>query len=327
MRRRHLTGLLGGAIATWSAGLLAQRRAVPVIGFLSVSSASAWADNLAAFRQGLKASGFVEGENVAIEYRWANGDYARLPSLANELVLRQVALITATGGPQTVRAAMAASSSIPVVFTLGADPVALGFVTSLARPNANATGVTLFTSTLTTKRLELLNELVSKATTIGLLVNPNNPNATVNTKESLAMLRSVGRQSYVANLRGERDLDRVFQALGQLPSVAIAILADPLFESQRAQIVALASRYAVPAIYPWREDVYAGGLMSYGTSITDMYRQAGVYAAKILKGAKPAELPVMQPTRLELVINLKTAKALGLTIPQSLLLRADEVIQ
>ncbi len=305
----------------------AQPSAVPVIGFLNSGSAPAWADLLVAFRQGLKETGHVEGQNVMIDYRWAEGHYDRLPGLASELVGRRVALIVATGGPPPIRAAMAATTAIPIVFTSGADPVQLGFVASLGRPGGNATGVALFTGELVAKRIELLRELVPNATTVVLFMNPNNPVAPSNAKSALAALQSLGLRGQVEKVRDAREMDAAFAALVQGRAAAAVVLADPVFETRRAQLVSLAARHAMPAIYPWREDVQAGGLISYGPSIADMYRQAGVYAGRILKGALPGTLPVLQPTRIELVINLKTAKALGLSIPQSLLVRADEVIQ
>ncbi len=300
---------------------------MPVIGFLSLSSLIPWTDNLTAFRRGLKETGYEEGRNVAVEYRWADGAQARVPGLAIDLVRRQVRVIVATGGPSVIRAAMEATRTIPIIFTSGSDPVAQGFVASLNRPNANATGVTLFTSPLTAKRVELLREIASKVTGIAFLVNPSNRNSVSNAQEVSSVVRSLGLEPLMVNASSQRDLEVGIQHLGRQRQVALVIVADPFFESQRAVIVALAARHGVPAIYPWREDAQAGGLMSYGTSITDMYRQAGTYTGKVLRGAKPADLPVLQPTRVDLVINRKSARALGLAIPQSLLVRADEVIE
>jgi putative ABC transport system substrate-binding protein len=300
---------------------------MPVIGFLSLAAAITWSDLLAAFRQGLAEAGFVEGQNVAIEYRWAENDRDRLPALAVDLVGRQVAVIAATGGPPAIRAAMQATRTIPIVFTSGADPVAQNLVATLSRPGGNVTGVTLFTGGLLKKRLQLLLELVPTAATVAFLLNPNNPTGEPSTRDAQAVVRSLGLQVQVARARTERDLDEVFQTLVQQRAGALVVVTDPFFESRRHQLVALAATHAIPAIFQWREDAVAGGLISYGTSIANMYRLAGVYTGKILKGAKPADLPVMQPTIFELVINLNTAKALGITVPQSILGRADEVIE
>ena len=327
MKRRGVPVVFASAALGWPFLAWSQQPALPEIGFLSAGSAPAWADLLVAFRHGLKETGHVEGQNVAVDYRWAEGRYDRLPGLARELVERKVALIVATGGPPPIRAAMAATSVIPIVFTSGADPVKQGFVASLGRPGGNATGVALFTGDLDAKRIELLRELAPKATTVVLLLNPNSPTAPSYAKSALATLQSLGVPGQIAQVRDAREMDATFATLVRHRPAALVVLADPLFATWRAQLVALAARHAMPAIYPWREDVQAGGLLSYGANIADMYRQAGVYAGRILKGARPADLPVLQPTRIELVINLKTAKALGLVIPQSLLLRADEVIQ
>jgi putative tryptophan/tyrosine transport system substrate-binding protein len=327
MRRRHFVLILAGAM-TSARGLRAQQTAMPVIGFLSLGAAIAWSDLLAAFRQGLAEVGFVEGQNVAIEYRWAENDRDRLPALAADLVGRQVAVIVATGGALAIRAAMLATTAIPVVFTSGADPVAESFVASLGRPGANVTGVTLFTGELQKKRVQLLLELVPSAATVAFLVNPNNPNSDdPNTRDAQSVARSLGLQVQVVPARTERDLDEVFRTLVRQRVDALVVVADPFIEARRQQLVALAATHAIPAIFQWREDVVAGGLISYGASIANMYRLAGVYTGKILKGAKPADLPVIQPTNFELVINLKTAKALGITVPQSILGRTDEVFE
>jgi putative tryptophan/tyrosine transport system substrate-binding protein len=327
MRRREFGVLLGGAAAARPLAVRAQQKAIPVIGFLSLTAAIAWPDLLAAFRQGLAEAGFVEGQNAAIEYRWAENDRERLPAMAVDLVSRQVAVIVATGGPSAIRAAMQATRTIPIVFTSGADPVAQSYVASLSRPGGNTTGATLFTGELIKKRLQLLLELVPKAATVAFLLNPNNPTGEPSTRDAQAVIRSLGLQVQVAPARTERDLDEVFQTLVQQRVDALIVVTDPFFESRRHQLVALAETHAIPAIFQWREDAVAGGLISYGTNIANMYSLAGVYTGKILKGAKPADLPVMQPTIFELVINLKTAKALGLTIPQSVLGRADELIE
>ena len=326
MRRRAFVLILAGAL-TSPRGLRAQQTAMPVIGFLSLRTAIAGSDLLAAFRQGLAEAGFVEGQNVAIEYRWAENDGDRLPALAANLVGQQVAVIVATGGVLPIRAAMLATRTIPIVFTSGADPVAESFVASLGRPGGNVTGVTLFNGELQKKRVQLLLELVPKAATVAFLLNPNSPNSGPNTRDAQAVVRSLGLQVQVASARTERDLDEVFQTLVRQRVDALVVVSDPFFETSRHQLVALAATHAIPAIFQWREDAVAGGLISYGTNIANMYRLAGVYTGKILEGAKPADLPVMQPTNFEMVINLKTAKALGITVPQSILGRADEVIE
>jgi putative ABC transport system substrate-binding protein len=326
MKRRAFVLVLCGTL-TSARGLRAQQTAMPVIGFLSLRAAIAWSDLLAAFRQGLAKAGFVEGQNLAIEYRWAENDGDRLPALAANLVGQQVAVIVATGGALPIRAAMLATRTIPIVFTSGADPVAESFVASLGRPGGNVTGVTLFNGELQKKRVQLLLELVPKAATVAFLVNPNSPTSGPNTRDAQAVVRSLGLQVQVAPARTERDLDEVFQTLVRQRVDALIVVSDPFFENSRHQLVALAATHAIPAIFQWREDVVAGGLISYGTNIANMYRLAGVYTGKILKGAKPADLPVIQPTNFELVINLKTAKTLGITVPQSILGRTDEVIE
>ncbi|MBI3708375.1 MAG: ABC transporter substrate-binding protein [Proteobacteria bacterium] len=327
MRRREFIALAGGAAAAWPRAVRAQQSAVPVIGFLSSRSPGDSPPLLAAFRHGLGDTDYVEGKTVAIEFRWAEDQYDRLPALAADLVRRQVSVIVATGGPAPIIAAMAATKTIPIVFTSGRDPVELGFVASLSRPGANATGVTLFTGELTIKRMELLRELVPKASTIAFLVNPATRGSESSTRDAQAAARSLGLQVYVVAASSERDLDAVFATLVQQQAVSLVVAADPFLESRRTQLAALAAHHAIPAIYQWRENVVAGGLISYGPRLTDMYRQAGVYTGRILKGAKSTDLPVMQPARFELVINLKTAEALGLTIPPTLLARADEVIE
>jgi putative ABC transport system substrate-binding protein len=305
----------------------AAQPATPMIGFISSTSEGSARGPLAAFHRGLKEEGYVEGQNVAIEYRYAANRYDRLAAMAAELSRRPVTVIVAAGGNVTVVAAKAATSTIPIVFTAAADPVGSGLVASLNRPGSNVTGIAALSIELDGKRLELLKELVPSARAIGALVNPSRPDADTQMREVRTAARAAGRRLVVLSARTEGDLETAFAALVQQRLGALLVGADPFFFSRREQIVALAARSAVPAIYQWREFAAAGGLMSYGPSITDAYRQAGVYTGRILKGEKPADLPVQQPTRFELVINLKTAKALGLTIPQSLLARADETIQ
>jgi putative tryptophan/tyrosine transport system substrate-binding protein len=329
MRRRELMLLLGGAMTAGRA-LGAQLKAMPVIGFLHSTSPGPNAPSLAAFRQGLSETGYVEGQNVAIEYRWAEFRYDRLPGMAADLVTRKVDIIVTNGGAPSALAAKSATSTIPIFFTAVGDPVAAGLVASLARPGGNITGFSIQTGELMPKRLELLSELVPQAKVIALLVNPNNPNSAT----TEAMIRDVeeaarvkGVQLTILKAGSESEIDAAFATLVQLQAGALLVFPDPFFLSRREQLVALASRHAIPAIYEWREFAEAGGLISYGPSLTAVNRQTGVYAGKILKGAKPADLPVEQPTRFELVINLKTATALGLTVPRSIFARADEVIE
>jgi putative ABC transport system substrate-binding protein len=324
MKRRELIFLLGGAAAAWPLTARAQQKAMPVIGYLD--SGSPDPAYLAAFRHGLSDTGYVEGQNVAIESRWAEGRYDRLPALVADLVGREVNVIAALSLP-SVLPAKNATSTIPIVFAVGADPVEFGLVASLARPAGNLTGVSFLNNELTPKRLELLSELVPQARIIALLVNPNNPNAESIMREAPEAARAKGVQLPILKARTESEIDAAFASLVQLHAGALVLGPDPLFLSRREQLVALASRHAVPAIYQWREAVAAGGLISYGPSQTAIFRQLGIYAGKILKGAKPADLPVQQPTTFELVIGLKTAKALGLIVPQSIFARADEVIE
>ena len=301
---------------------------MPVIGFLNPASPDAIADRLRGFRQGLKDSGYVEGENVAIEYRWAEGQNGRLPALAADLVRRQVTLIATTGGIAGTLAAKAATTAIPIVFAIPDDPVRLGLVASLARPGGNLTGINYFSTELAAKRLELLRELVPGAARVAVLVNPANAtNAETNLRDVEAGARAIGVQIQVLNVSTNREIDAAFATFLRNPPDAIFVGNDSLFTSRRVQLVNLASRYALPAIYSARENTEAGGLMSYGTSRRDAYRQVGVYAGRILKGAKPADLPVVQSSKFELVINAQTAKMLGLTVPPQLLARADEVIE
>jgi putative ABC transport system substrate-binding protein len=327
MRRREFVQLAAGAAMTWPLGARAQQKAMPVIGVLGNGSLGEVAPFMAAFRQGLSETGYVEGQNVAIEYRGAEGHYDRLPALAAELVGRKVDVIVSTGGSPTALAAKRATSTIPIVFRSGADAVELGLVASLARPGGNLTGVSMLIDELTPKRLELLSELVPQAGVIDLLVNPNNPNAERTMRDAAEAARVKGVQLHILKAGTESEIDTAFSTLVQLHAGALVVSADPFLSSRREQLVALALRHAVPTIYAWREFVASGGLISYGSSLTGAYRLVGIYAGKILKGAKPADLPVEQPTKFELVVNLKTAKALGLRVPPALLARADEVIE
>jgi len=327
MKRRELIFLLGGAALAWPLSARAQQKAMPVIGFLSGTSPGPAAPNVAAFRQGLSATGYVEGQNIAIEYRWAEFRYDQLPRLAADLVGRPVDVIVTQGGIPPIQAAKSATSTIPIVFVVGVDPVALGLVASFARPGGNLTGLSMLTAELNPKRLELLSELVPQAGVIALLVNPNNPRAARLIADMQEAARAMGVQLPILKAGSETEIDAAFASLVELHAGALVVGNDPFFNNRREQLVALASRHAVPAIYEWREFAASGGLISYGTSLTSVYRQSGIYAGKILNGAKPADLPVQQPTKFELVINLKTAKALGLTVPQSILARADEVIE
>jgi putative ABC transport system substrate-binding protein len=326
MRRREFITLLGGA-AAWPLAVGAQQAAMPVIGFLGGGSPDAFAHVVNAFRQGLYETGFAEGQNVTIEYRWAEGQYDRLPALVADLIRQKSAVIVATGGDVGVRAAKKAATAIPIVFTSGSDPVAAGFVSSLNRPGGNVTGVSLFVSVLEGKKLELLRELVPMAAVIGFLVNPNNPRADVDTADMQAAARALGKLLLILKADGEHDFDAVFTNLAQQRVDALVVHTEPFFLSRRDHLVELAARHSIPTIYGLREFAAAGGLISYGTKLSDSYRQVGVYTGRILKGEKPADLPVMQPTKFEFVINLKAAKALGLTVPTSLLVRADEVIE
>jgi putative tryptophan/tyrosine transport system substrate-binding protein len=321
MTRRELLLLVGGAV-TASRAVHAQQKAMPVIGFLGLSSPSV--SRMAAFRLGLGDTGYVEGQNVTIEYRWAEDRRDRLAALAADLVGRHVDVIVTQGAP---RAAKSATSTIPIVFVFGGDPVAAGFVASLARPGGNLTGVTVFADELVPKRFELISELAPQARVIALLVNPNSVSAERIIGDGQEAARAKGVQLHILKAGAEGEFETAFASLVQLHAGALVVGSDTLFNARRKELVALAAHHAVPAIYEFRESVEAGGLISYGPSPTGIYRQVGTYAGKILKGAKPSDLPVEQPTRFELVVNLKTAQALGLTVPPSILARADEVIE
>jgi putative ABC transport system substrate-binding protein len=328
IRRREFVVALGGAAVVWPRSARAQQQpAMPVIGFLNGGSTDGYAPMVAAFRQGLKETSYIEGQNVAIEFRWAGGQYDRVPAMVAELVRRQVAVIVAnTPGAPEVKAA---TTTIPIVFLTGNDPVQIGLVATLNRPGGNVTGVTTLNVEVAPKRLELLHELIPAATVVALLVNPTSPTslAETTTRDTQGAARTLGIELHVLHASTEPDFDTAFATLAQRRAGALVIGPDPFFNSEIEQLAALALRHAVPTIYESREFAAAGGLMSYGGSLTDLYRQAGIYTGRILKGAKPADLPVQQSTKVELFLNLKTAKALGLTFPLSLLGRADEVIE
>jgi putative ABC transport system substrate-binding protein len=327
VRRRDFISLLGGTAAALPLAARAQQPGMPLIGFLDSKSPDDSAHMVAAFRRGLNESTFIEGQNVTIEFRWAQNKYDQLPALAADLVRRRVDVIAATGGPAAL-AAKAASATIPIVFRLAADPIAAGLVASLSRPGGNVTGVTSLNLEVGPKRLEFLHELVPTATIMAALVNPTNPsNAEILSRDLQATARLLGLQLHLLHASSDADIDAVFATLTELRAAGLVIGTDALFTSRDEKLAALGLRYRIPTIYQWREFVAAGGLMSYGGSFADSYRLAGVYTGRILKGEKPADLPVQQATKLELFINLKTAKALGITVPPTLLALADEVIE
>jgi putative tryptophan/tyrosine transport system substrate-binding protein len=327
MQRREFITLLGGTAAAWPLAARAQQRLAPRIGYLSGFASGAFPQALGAFREGLDETGYAEGQNLAIEYRWAEGQYDRLPALAADLVSRKVDLIAASGGDLAARAAKSATSTIPIVFTSGDDPVVTGLVSSIARPSGNLTGVSLFVVELHAKRLELMTELVPKIRAVALLVNPNNPQTERVVHATEAAARVKGLQLHVLKAADENEIATAFASLAALQVSALVQQADPFFIQRRNQLALLAARYAIPAIYEGRQFVEAGGLMSYGINIPEMYHQLGTYCGRILKGEKPSDLPVMQPTKFQLVVNLTAAKVIALTVPESFLLRADEVIE
>jgi putative ABC transport system substrate-binding protein len=328
MRRRDFITLLGGMVAAWPLAARAQQLAMPVVGFLDPRSPEANADRVGAFRQGLKDAGYVEGENVAIDYRWAENQMDRLPALAAELVRRRVAVIAASGGPDTAFVAKTSTTTIPIVFAVGDDPVRLGLVASLARPGGNLTGINFFVSELAAKRLGLLRELLPAATRVAVLVNPAEATLTESILRDVeAAARVIGLQIQVLNASTSREIDTAFATITRERPDALFVGTDPFFVSRRVQLAQMATLHKVPAIYALRQYAEAGGLMSYGASLTDTYRQMGAYAGRLLKGAKPADLPVVQATKFELVVNHQTARMLGLTVPSSLLATADEVIE
>ena len=327
MKRRDFIAGLAGAVVVWPLEVRAQQAAMPMVGILGGHTSSEWQPFIAAFNLGLKETGFVDGQNVHIEYRWAEGHYDDLPGLAADLVRSRVAVIVAVGGVNSAEAAKSATEEIPIVFLTGRDPIELGFVKSFARPGGNLTGINLQNAELEPKRLDLLRQMVPNASRIALLINPENKNHLSRVGAMQASVSAAGQQVVVLGAAADRDFEPGFATLAERGVGALIVLPDPFLDSHREKLVNLTARYAIPTIYQWREFVQAGGLISYGTSLADAHRQLGNYAGKILQGMKPADLPVMQPARFELFVNLRTAKALGLTVPTSILLLADEVIE
>ncbi len=329
MRRRDFIALLSGAASSQLLSVAAGAQSgIPTIGFLGAASPEGYATFVGGFQRGLKEAGFVDTENVAVTYRWAEGQYDRLPALAADLVSRQVSVIVATGGLPSSLAAKRATETIPIVFTLGSDPVKFGLVSSLNRPEGNVTGVTLFAYLLDAKRVELIHELVPNASTVALLVNPNSPaQAEAQFTDVEAAARKFGQRLVILKAGTANEIDQAIASIAPSKASALLVSADPFFLSRRDQLVALVTRHAIPSIFEWRQFVEAGGLISYGIDLVDAYRQAGVYVGKILRGAKPSELPVLQPTKFEFCINLKAAKALGISVPNTMLVAADQVIE
>ena len=327
MKRRNLILALGGVVVAWQAAGRAQQSSGPVIGFLSPRSPEESSHLVAAFRRGLGEAGLTEGQNASVEYRWALGDYAKLPMLATELVRGQIDVLVAVGGEPAVLAAKAATSTIPIIAVFVGDPVESGLVASLNRPGGNITGISGINGTLETKRLGLLHELVQRAMTLGLLLNPNFPAAARQLKDMQEAARSIGVQLQIFKARTDPEIDAAFETVAQRRIRGLVVAADTLFVTHRDRLVALAARHAVPAIYSLREFAALGGLMSYGIDLQDLYRNVGLYAGRILKGTRPADLPIMQPTKFEMVINMKTARKLDLAVPATLLAQADEVIE
>jgi len=326
MRRRDFIKVIGGGVAAWPLAARAQQSTMPVVGFVNIGSAEGYAPQVSAFLKGLTEAGYVDGQNVAIEYRWANGQYDRLAALVDDLVRRRVWVIAATSTPANL-VAKAATTTIPIVFTTGGDPVKLGLVTSLGRPGGNVTGVTQMTGEVAPKRVELAHELVPRATAFGMLINPTNPLAETVKRDSQAAALKLGLQLNVLHASTDAELDKAFTAFREMHVGALVIGTDAFFNNRLEQLAALAIRNSLPAVYEYHQFVAAGGLLSYGGSIIDSYRLAGGYVGRVLKGEKPADLPVQQASKIELLLNLKTAKTLGITVPQSIQNRADEVIE
>ncbi len=327
MQRREFIATVGTMAALWPLGAWSQQQGRLVVGFLSARSPDESVDVISEFRRGMRQSGFVEGQNITVAFRWAEGRYERLGPLAAELVGLRPAVIFAAGGPPSALAAKKATTSIPVVFVAGGDPVKLGLIASLNRPGGNVTGIHIFSAALEPKKLELLHELIPNAGVVCALVNPTNPNAQTVSKELEAAARTIGMQMRIIHASNEQELDMVFADWSKQRAGALVVTSEGFFDSERERIVGLSLKYSVAGIYPWREYVTAGGLMSYGSNLSDSYRQAGIYVARLLNGEKPSDLPIMQPSKFELVLNLKTARALGISIPPTLLARADEVIE
>jgi putative ABC transport system substrate-binding protein len=327
VKRREFITLLGGATAAWPIAASAQQSAMPVIGYLSGRGPDDAAHLVAAFQRGLSEAGYVDGHNVTIEYRWAYGEYDRLSAMAAELARKPVAVLVSTGGEPTALAAKAATSTIPIVFNVGGDPVKLGLVASYNRPGANATGINLLTETMEPKRLNILHDLLPQASTIATLANLMFPPAEMQSKQIEEAAQVIGIQAQLFRASTDSEIDAAFQSMAQQKIPALIVLANPFFDTRRGNLIALAARHKLPTIYGFREYAVDGGLMSYGIDLPEVLRQQGLYAGRILNGAKPTDLPVMQPTKFDLVINLKTAKALGLDVPQNLLALADEVIE